>query len=46
MMPVRCSTGRNNSAPASVVAQEKERLAGFLATLQKVREQYDRLKAA
>jgi valyl-tRNA synthetase len=32
-------------APASVVAQENERLAGFRATLQKVREQYDRLKA-
>ncbi len=33
-------------APASVVAQENERLAGFRATLQKVLEQYDRLKAA
>ena len=33
-------------APESVVAQEKERLAGFRATLQKVLEQYDRLKAA
>jgi valyl-tRNA synthetase len=33
-------------APESVVAQEKERLAGFRATLQKVLEQYDRLKTA
>jgi valyl-tRNA synthetase len=30
-------------APAAVVAQEKERLAGFGATLAKVREQFDRL---
>ena len=33
-------------APAAVVAQEKERLAGFGATLAKVREQYQRLPAA
>jgi valyl-tRNA synthetase len=33
-------------APAAVVAQEKERLAGFGATLAKVREQLDRLPAA
>ncbi len=33
-------------APAAVVAQEKERLAGFGATLTKVREQYERLPAA
>jgi len=33
-------------APAAVVAQEKERLAGFGATLAKVREQYDRLPDA
>ncbi|MDH4115229.1 MAG: class I tRNA ligase family protein, partial [Burkholderiaceae bacterium] len=33
-------------APAAVVAQEKERLAGFAATLAKVREQLGRLKAA
>jgi valyl-tRNA synthetase len=33
-------------APASVVAQEKERLAGFGATLAKLREQYDRLPGA
>jgi len=33
-------------APAAVVAQEKERLAGFGATLARVREQYDRLPAA
>ncbi|HTN48984.1 MAG TPA: valine--tRNA ligase [Burkholderiaceae bacterium] len=32
-------------APATVVAQEKERLAGFGATLAKVREQYERLPA-
>jgi valyl-tRNA synthetase len=30
-------------APAAVVAQEKERLAGFVSTLEKVREQYSRL---
>jgi valyl-tRNA synthetase len=33
-------------APAAVVAQEKERLAGFGATLAKVREQLGRLPAA
>jgi valyl-tRNA synthetase len=33
-------------APAAVVAQEKERLAGFDATLSKVREQLGRLPAA
>ncbi len=33
-------------APAAVVAQEKERLAGFGATLSKVREQYERLPVA
>jgi valyl-tRNA synthetase len=33
-------------APAAVVAQEKERLAGFVSTLEKVREQYGRLNAA
>ena len=33
-------------APAAVVAQEKERLAGFGATLAKVREQFERLEAA
>ena len=33
-------------APAAVVAQEKERLAGFTGTLAKVREQYERLAAA
>ncbi len=33
-------------APAAVVAQEKERLAGFGATLSQVREQYERLPAA
>jgi valyl-tRNA synthetase len=33
-------------APAAVVAQEKERLAGFGATLSKVREQLGRLPAA
>jgi valyl-tRNA synthetase len=33
-------------APAAVVAQEKERLAGFGATLAKVREQLNRLPAA
>jgi valyl-tRNA synthetase len=32
-------------APAAVVAQEKERLAGFGATLAKVREQLSRLPA-
>jgi valyl-tRNA synthetase len=30
-------------APAAVVAQERERLAGFGATLARLREQYDRL---
>ncbi|SNT26287.1 valyl-tRNA synthetase [Noviherbaspirillum humi] len=33
-------------APAQVVAQEKERLAGFSATLDKLREQMARLQAA
>ncbi len=33
-------------APAAVVAQEKDRLAGFGATLAKVREQIERLPAA
>ncbi len=33
-------------APAAVVAQEKERLAGFGATLAKMREQVERLPAA
>jgi valyl-tRNA synthetase len=33
-------------APAAVVAQEKERLAGFGATLSQVRKQYERLPAA
>ena len=33
-------------APPAVVAQEKERLTGFGATLQKVREQRKRLPAA
>jgi valyl-tRNA synthetase len=33
-------------APAAVVAQEKERLAGFGATLAKVREQFERLPVA
>jgi valyl-tRNA synthetase len=32
-------------APAAVVEQERARLAGFTATLQKLREQYDRLGA-
>ena len=32
-------------APAAVVAQERERRAGFNATLEKVRAQLDRLKA-
>ncbi|HET7201709.1 MAG TPA: hypothetical protein VFI80_12945, partial [Burkholderiales bacterium] len=32
-------------APAAVVAQEKERLTTFAATLDKVRAQLDRLKA-
>jgi valyl-tRNA synthetase len=32
-------------APAAVVAQEKERLAGFGSTLEKVREQFARLAA-
>jgi valyl-tRNA synthetase len=32
-------------APAAVVAQEKERLAGFGATLSQVRKQYERLPA-
>jgi valyl-tRNA synthetase len=32
-------------APAAVVTQERERLAGFAATLAKVREQFDRLPA-
>jgi valyl-tRNA synthetase len=31
-------------APAQVVAQEKERLNGFIATLAKLREQFDTLK--
>ncbi|MFI4940611.1 MAG: valine--tRNA ligase [Burkholderiales bacterium] len=31
-------------APAQVVAQEKERLGGFIATLAKLREQFDTLK--
>ncbi|MBI1890913.1 MAG: valine--tRNA ligase [Burkholderiales bacterium] len=31
-------------APAQVVAQEKERLAGFTATLEKLREQLNKLK--
>jgi valyl-tRNA synthetase len=31
-------------APAQVVAQEKERLAGFVATLDKLRQQFGRLK--
>lgn len=31
-------------APAAVVDQEKERLAGFAATLEKVRAQFSRLK--
>ena len=31
-------------APAQVVEQEKERLAGFRATLIKLREQFDKLK--
>jgi valyl-tRNA synthetase len=33
-------------APAQVVAQEKERLAGFGATLTKLREQFDKLQKA
>jgi valyl-tRNA synthetase len=33
-------------APAAVVAQEKDRLAGFGATLSEVRKQYERLPAA
>ncbi len=33
-------------APAAVVAQEKERLAGFGATLSQVRKQYERLPTA
>lgn len=33
-------------APAAVVAQEKDRLAGFGATLSQVRKQYERLPAA
>ncbi|MGE5665237.1 MAG: hypothetical protein ACM3ZD_01220, partial [Betaproteobacteria bacterium] len=32
-------------APAAVVAQERERLAGFGALLEKVREQFARLPA-
>src|SRR5690606_34493528 len=32
-------------APAAVVAQERERLAGFTATLDKLRPQYERLVA-
>jgi len=32
-------------APAAVVEQERARLAGFAATLQKLKEQYDRLGA-
>jgi len=31
-------------APAQVVAQEKERMAGFAATLVKLREQFEKLK--
>jgi len=33
-------------APAQVVAQEKERLANFSATLEKLHEQLDKLQAA
>ncbi|MFZ6649129.1 valine--tRNA ligase [Undibacterium sp. TJN25] len=33
-------------APAAVVAQEKERVAGFSATLEKLREQFAKLPAA
>jgi valyl-tRNA synthetase len=33
-------------APAQVVAQEKERLAGFTATLEKLREQFAKLQKA
>ncbi|HTD03338.1 valine--tRNA ligase [Undibacterium sp.] len=33
-------------APAAVVAQEKERMAGFSATLEKLREQFAKLPAA
>jgi len=33
-------------APANVVAQEKERVAGFSATLAKLREQLDKLPVA
>ena len=33
-------------APAAVVAQEKDRLAGFGATLSQVRKQFERLPAA
>jgi valyl-tRNA synthetase len=40
------NTGFVERAPAAVVAQEKERLAGFGATLAKVREQFERLPAA
>jgi valyl-tRNA synthetase len=32
-------------APTAVVAQEKERLAAFTATLEKLKPQLDRLKA-
>jgi valyl-tRNA synthetase len=33
-------------APAQVVAQEKERLTGFSATLEKLREQFAKLQKA
>ena len=32
-------------APAQIVAQERERLAGFLATLEKLKPQLERLSA-
>ena len=37
------NAGFVDRAPAAVVAQEKERLAGFSATLEKVRGQFARL---